>query len=194
MPTTTTLEFIPETHTYRLDGAEIPGVSKIIAFAGLSDMTWVSEEALKRGSYVHQALEFEDLGDLNEADLDEKLKGYLKAWRTFKADFKAEIHCVEQKVHHPIYRYGGTLDRIAKIEGHFCVIDIKSGSPAAWHPIQTALYSMTQDAPHGPGCPRRAAVYVTPEGKYRFITHNNREDFTVAKAAITLAQWKERNQ
>lgn len=187
-----TLTLTPETHTYQLDGLEVLGVSKIIALAGLSDMTWCSEEALKRGSFVHTALEYEDQGQLDEADLDPKLLGYVNAWRKFKTEAKATVHAIESRVFHPLYKYAGTLDRLIEIDGKTYLVDIKSGSPDSWHPIQTALYAMTFDLPAGNVRPLRAAVYVSSEGKYSFIIHAEREDFNVAKAAITIAGFKGR--
>ncbi len=176
------------THSYQLDGQPILGVSKIISLAGLSDMTWCNEEALKRGSFVHSALEYHDEGSLDEADLDPKLLGYVQAWKKFKLEAKATVTAVEKKVFHSLYRYAGTLDRLVVIDGAHYVIDIKSGPPDSWHPIQTALYAMALESEQGGAVrPFRAAVYVTSEGKYSFYVHGDREDFNVAKAAITIA-------
>lgn len=189
-----TLTLHPETHEYAVDGQTVHGVSEIIAAAGLSDMTWVSEEALKRGSYVHEAIEFHTQGDLKEDGLDPKLLGYVNAWKAFEREsgFRVLKHegvwQSEIRKFHPLYRYAGTIDHLGMIGDRLFVVDVKSGEPDYWHAWQLAGYAMLFDLPAGSQRPLRANVYVRPDGSYRFVERKDRADFDVFKAAITIAQ------
>lgn len=189
-----TLTLDPVTHEYAVDAKPVLGVSKILAAAGLTDMTWVTEEGLKRGSYVHQALEYYVQGDLNEADLDPKLVGYVAAYKAFEREsgFKVQkvgsVWQVEIRKAHPIYGYAGTMDYLGHIGTRYLVLDVKSGGPDDWHGFQLAGYAMLNDFPAGNPRPDRANLYVRPDGTYRFIERKDRGDFDVFKAAITIAR------
>lgn len=189
-----TLTLNVSTHEYRVDDRPVLGVSGILAAAGLSDMTWVSEEALKRGSFVHEAIEFHTQGDLKEELLDPKLLGYVNAWKAFERESGFRVIKVdgrwqsEIRKYHPIYHYAGTIDHLGQIGDRFFVVDVKSGEPDHWHAWQLAGYAMLFDFPASSPRPHRANVYVRPDGSYRFMERKDRADFDVFKAAITIAQ------
>jgi hypothetical protein len=197
-----TLTFNSETHTYLAEGTKVPSVSEVLRVAGLIDMDWVSEEAMKRGSFVHQTIEFYLQRDLDEAGLDPKLAAYLAAWKAAEREMcirvlrnEKDAAMVEQRVFHPIYKYAGTLDVLAMLVDRKVVIDIKTGAPSPWHRIQLAGYAMTfTDEMVG-----RVNLYLSVEskfdgqkeiytGKYKFVEHRDRNDFNVWKAALTIAQ------
>lgn len=189
-----TLTLNEASHEYALDGKPVQGVSSIIAAAGLSDMTWVNEEALKRGSYVHEAIQFHVEGQLDEATLDPKLLGYVNAWKAFERESGFSVRRVngiwqsEIRKAHPIYQYAGTMDHLGDIKNRFFVLDVKSGDPADWHAVQLAGYAMLLDFPAGSPRPERANLYVRPDGSYRFVERRDRNDFEVFKAALTIAR------
>ena len=189
-----TLTLNEATHEYRVDNRPVLGVSQIIAAAGLSDMSWVSEEALKRGSYVHEAIQLHVEGTLDEKELDPKLVGYLNAWKAFERESGFKVRQVngiwqsEIRKAHPIYGYAGTMDHLGDLAGHFTVLDVKSGDPDDWHGDQLAGYAMLEDFPAGNPRPNRANLYVRPDGSYRFVERKNREDFETFKAALTIAR------
>lgn len=189
-----TLTLDASTHEYRLDDRPVLGVSRIIAAAGLSDMTWCNEEALKRGSFVHEAIQLSVEGTLDEKDLDPKLAGYVAAWKAFQRESGFKVLQVDGKWqteirrHHPLYGYAGTIDHLGTIGNRLLVLDVKSGDPDGWHGEQLAGYAMTYDLPAGSQRPERANVYVRPDGSYRFVERRDREDFERFKAALTIAR------
>lgn len=189
-----TLTIDAETHEYRVDDRPVLGVSKIISIAGLSDMTWCSEEALKRGSFVHEAIELYIQGVLDEAELDPKLAGYLEAWKKFEKDSGFRVRQVggvwqsEIRKAHPIYGYAGTIDHLGDIGPRLMLVDVKSGDASDWHGEQLAGYAMLFDFPAGSQRPERANVYVRADGSYRFVERKDRGDFERFKAAVTIAQ------
>jgi len=187
-PALAAVEFDEDSHTYRVGGREVPSVTRILDWAGLMDNAWSDEEALKRGSYVHAALEFDDQGDLDEPNLDPNLAGYVAAWRRAKAEvgFLILPDWIERKVFHPIYQYAGMIDRLVAWKDTKAVVDIKSGSPSPWHAIQLALYALTFTTERVV----RLNVYVDRSGGYRLVEHKDRTDFEIAKAALTVGLWR----
>lgn len=194
-----TLTLNETTHEYRVDDRPVLGVSQILALAGLTDMTWVTEEALKRGSYVHTCIEYHVQGDLDESKLDPKLLGYVNAWKAFERESGFRVRQIdgvwqsEIRRHHPIYKYAGTVDHLGDIVTpnylpRYLVVDVKSGEPSDWHGVQLAGYAMLSDFPATSKRPERANLYVRPDGSYRFVERKDRNDFEIFKAAITIAQ------
>lgn len=189
-----TLTLDPTTHTYAVDGRPQIGVSQVLAAACLTDKTWVSEEALKRGSYVHEAVELHVQGVLDEASLDPKLLGYVEAWKKFERESGFKVLCQggvwqsEIRRSHPLYGYAGTIDHLGHIGERLILLDLKSGDPDSWHPWQLAGYAMLFDLPAGSTRPERANLYVRPDGSYRFLERKDRNDFEVFKAALTIAR------
>jgi hypothetical protein len=187
------LTFDPTTHEYRVQERLVPSVTKLIKAAGLIDDTWMDEEALARGSIVHQALEYDDQGDLDEGSIDPRIMGYVEAWRKCRQEMGLEVVANEQKVYHETYRYAGTLDRVVRRAGQLVLIDLKSGSPAAWHALQLALYLMATEQWDINRPTARAAVYLEEDGRYKYVEHKDRNDFAAAKAVITLFNWSQEN-
>ncbi len=188
-----TLSFDHQAHAYTLDGAKLPGVTRLISEAGLSDMNWVTEAALLRGEYIHRTIELFLKDDLVESTLDETLKARLDAFRQFQRETGYQVQRddagkprTEVRLFHPLYRYAGTVDQLGTLGGAPLLLELKSGAPDKWHRIQTALYCMLLDPR-----PRRAVLYLPKSGGYRFVQHHERVDFDVAKAVLTLAAFRE---
>lgn len=183
----TELTFNEETHEYRVADRPVPSVTRILKSAGLIDERWANDGAMKRGSYAHRALEFYDLNDLDESALDPALQPYLDAWKALRRDLPFTVLAVEERVMHPHYGYAGTLDRRVKLAlGQEAVIDLKTGSPAAWHPLQTAGYALT----FTDRILRRFGAYLSETGTYSLIEHKNRSDYDVWRSCVTLHHFK----
>lgn len=186
-----TLTFNEEKHEYAVDGFPVLGVSRILHAAGLIDSTWVREEGLKRGSFIHSAVELHLQGKLDEADLDPRLKGYVDAFKKAQAELLFEVvngsdgvPCIERRVFHPTLGYAGTVDMVVRRgDAPPIVVDLKSGEPDDWHGWQLALYALTFT-----DRVQRANLYVRADGTYRWIERKDRADFEVVKAALTVAQ------
>lgn len=189
------IEFDTDRHEYKIGGVKIPSVTQIIKEAGLMP-TYKPDAnfAMVRGSHVHKATELYDLGRLDEESLDPALAPYLEAWKAYREQAKIEFVAggIEKVVADQAGRFAGTLDRLGlDKEGTLCVIDIKTGSPAPWHSLQMAAYAMTQK-----GLPRRIAVYLSGDGKYK-ATQYPREtliaDQITFQGALAVCLWKRMN-
>jgi len=102
-------EFIEKGHIYKLNGTVIPSCTSVLPYFYHGN----NEDAMTKGSYVHQMIELEAKGILDEETLHPDLKPYLEAYRLFR----------KQHELHGIY-------------------DIKSGSPHPCVELQLAGYSL----------------------------------------------------
>lgn len=180
---------LDKTHTYHVDGVVWPGVTQVLASAGLVNGQWFTEESRRRGQYVHLMTKLHDLGTLNEDAVSDDMRPYLDAWKRFREESKCEILAVEERVANETYRYAGTLDRRIILAGHHGagILDLKTGSPESWHAIQTAAYAFTR-----PDYYRRFALYLGL-GVYKLVEHLNRTDRDIFIAALNIHNWKERH-
>lgn len=124
------LTFDEATHTYTLDGIQLPSVTEITRFCAYdykSDRPWLAEAAARRGTAVHEACALIDYGE--EPEETPEIAGYLKAYRRFLADYKPDWQLIE----HPMGSlaldagYAGTLDRFGTLNGNPAILDIKTG-------------------------------------------------------------------
>lgn len=175
------------THVYTVgDRVGVPSVTTILADVGLIDTTWFTEQALIRGTYVHEATALDDVGDLDDATVDDQLAGYVEAWRAFRRETDMEILSIEQRVASPAFTYAGTLDRRIVFHGFEWVIDIKTGGPLRWHALQVAAYAGALRRPSL----KRATVHLRDNGRYSFAMHADPRDFDIFGAAVALYHWK----
>ena len=182
--TTTTLQFDPATHTYSDEFGEVPSVTQVLKRSGIVDTRWFNPEARTRGSYVAQATELHDRGILDYGDLDVALRPYVDAWGRYLRDSRADIFGIETRVFCPHYRFAGTLDRLANINGSETIIDIKTGAAPAWHALQLAGYAECFETPL-----LRIGVVLKPNGRYTVHEYRSTEDRTHFLAALTVAGW-----
>ena len=83
------ISFDPDTHTYTIDGVEVPSVTTVCRFLSYdqkSDKPWLARVAADRGTRIHAACAMIDYGEEPEEDFD--TAGYLKAYRRFLKDYR----------------------------------------------------------------------------------------------------------
>lgn len=183
---------LTENHEYILDGIRIPGVTEILKESGLSDLSMVNPEILKRnsafGKAVHAVIHYKYKGSLDESSVDEALKPYLQGWDNFIEDFGYVSKGCEFMTYHPVYRYGLTCDHIGEItKGKYvgnAIGDVKTGLPYPSHKYQLGGYKMAIDKKAN-----SFILYLNPEFhrgyKVVFASDNKREQ-GVFLSALTL--------
>ena len=180
-------------HQYRVGGIVYPSVTQILKAAGLVvGYDRIDPAYAIKGTAVHSATEFSDLGTLDESTVDPEIRPHLAAWREFRALTKIVFGSIERRFGSALM-YAGTVDRVVSdFGGKKGVLDIKSGRPAEWHKIQTAGYAtgIYGDSGRSVG---RWAIYLSGEGRFRVEEHTDPADFLVWQAALTVARWKSRN-
>lgn len=196
------LTFDRESHTYRLRGQPVPGVTSLLddTIVDLSRIPRdVLERARARGTAVHVACELYDRGDLDFATMDQSLWPYLQAWDRFKTETKFEIELIEKPVYSERYRYAGTLDRYghgrfrSKSKLSTALIDIKSGEVQTATGVQLAAY-------HGAGVEMgavdksaiRIGVHLQDTGKYKLEVYDSPQDWPVFLACLQIHHYKRR--
>lgn len=137
------LVFDPEKHLYILDGNELPSVTEICRFlnydVAAGAKPWLWDAAADRGTRVHEWCMLHDYGDLYEADVEADALGYVKAYIAFCRDYGPEWELIEHPMACAAVGYGGTLDRLGKIDGKLSLLDIKTTSVLRKVPLAAQL-------------------------------------------------------
>lgn len=188
------LNFDAASHTYQFQGRVVPGVTQILQ--PLVDFSRVPPAVLEAkrdlGTRVHEACQFDDEDDLDEASVQDDVRPYLQAWRKFRLETGAEVIACEQRVFDAMRLFAGTLDRVIKYRGVKWVVDIKTAlaTPSTVGP-QTAAYLR---ALNDFSVIRRAAIRLRPDGSYRLDELTDPNDWAVFNAALTLHNFKEKHR
>jgi hypothetical protein len=199
------LHFDAGSHVYTVTDSNqrsqrVPAVSDLLR--PLTDTYYANtpaaamEFACIRGTYVHRACELDDNNDLDDANLDPGIAGYVAAWRNFKArEGPFAVIVNERPMYHASLRYAGTPDRVLlnTATGHTVLIDIKSTveiNPAVH--VQLAGYELLLKA-NGIAIDHRLAVQLRDDGTYQ-CHPTRREDFLLNTATfhalLTLHNWR----
>ena len=186
------------THVYtHVDGHHPPSVTTILGgVPPWRDVyAQVRPEVLARkaevGRAVHRATWLADEDDLDEASVEAEVAPYLAAWRRFRAEVGFAPVERERPVFHPQLGYAGCPDAV----GHTpqiprpILVDLKTtDEPAAvLAGPQTAAYAEAWLAERDEtGLVERWSVHLREDGTYRLVTHRDRRDFAVFKAALEI--------
>lgn len=189
------LTFDPATHTYYWQGVQVPSVTQVLGSV-LRDYDGIPPHILaaaqERGTFVHEACELDDLGELDQDTLDDTLIPYVMAWRKFRADTRFKPESIEARVYHNGYRYAGTLDRFGDAGAQTWLVDIKSGSmvPRSAGP-QTAAYLAALDIdPAWRKKVKRYVAHLYDNGNYQVVPCNGANDFSVFLACLSIHNWR----
>lgn len=187
------LTFDEASHSYFWQGKPVPGVTSVLN--ALHNFDNVPEAIIKpaqdRGTAVHLACEYDDKGILDESSLDDRIVGYLQAWRQFRSDNATEWTHIEHQCFHKVLRYAGTLDRAGTINGDKWLIDIKTSITS--HPVwgvQTAAYSNAADLTDH----KRGTIQLRADGTYRFHEWKSSNDWPVFVSLLTINNFLEKNK
>jgi hypothetical protein len=164
---------------------EYPRVTDILARAGLIKTEWFTDEGMILGIYVHRAAHYSDQGALKPESIDPKVLPRLRQYWKFLEEKNPELIEIELPVVNHVLRYRGTPDRVVIIDGREGILDLKSPGVYPWQSIQLSMYANCFDRAMA-----RWSLHLHDE-RYILKEHRNRDDWKVAKAAITLAAWKE---
>ncbi len=191
------LAFDKDLHEYRLGGEVIPSVTRIIKDCGLSPFSGsgrseVLECAAQRGTFVHDACQMWDEGDLSWDDLDPVLVPYVEAWKKFREESGFTPKLIEFPIFDEVRRFAGRLDRAGIMGSTFSrvEIDIKTGEVYPDAGIQLAAYQSC--LPDEWRTAKRIAVKLGNDGSYRVHEFKSRDDLKLFNAATTLWHWRKR--
>jgi len=201
--------FDEATHTYLVDGVDVPSVTQILEPLHRSYKTVnpsVLEYAANRGKAVHEALEVYDLG--GELECPSEFAGYVEAYLDWGKVYKPSWIGVEQIVCHEAPRivevngesqlqllpdYIGTLDRIGHFNGGdvLNIVDIKTSQPTKEALVsaclQTYAYAEAYD-PERSNKIERWVLFLKRDGTWRF--QNAKEYEERYNVMGTIAWWR----
>ena len=181
------LTFKAEDHSYWLGLRRVPSVTQILDEMGIISSFAKSETAAFRGSLVHKACHLLLLGKLDWSTVDPRILGKVLAYQKFLDENPVEPIELEQMHLHKDYLYAGTLDALVNHRklGRF-LYDLKTGSPAKYHALQTAAY-----AGFSPGLMRRATLFLYDNERYNLRFHNDRTDWSDFISCVNVYRLKE---
>ena len=124
------VQFDEATHTYTLDGKELPSVTHIIRYLAVDKAKNADQNmalmARERGSAVHEATVMYDYSGEIPDDFPAEYAPYLEAYVQFVRDYKPGWELIEHQMGNATLGFAGTLDRFGVIDGKLCILDIKT--------------------------------------------------------------------
>ena len=122
------LTFEEGTHTYKLNGIEIPSVTTLMQplsrkVYGDTDPD-VLARAAARGTAVHQAAE--NYARFGIEDIAPEFSGYFEAFKSWWDEKKPVILGTECRVYHKTLGYAGTCDLLCIINDQITLVDYKT--------------------------------------------------------------------
>lgn len=124
------VQFDEATHTYTLDGVELPSVTHIIRYLAVDkannadpNMALIARE---RGSAVHEATVMYDYSGEIPDGFPAEYAPYLEAYVQFVRDYKPGWELIEHQMGNATLGFAGTLDRFGVIDDKLCILDIKT--------------------------------------------------------------------
>jgi hypothetical protein len=176
-------------HRYWVDGVEFDGCTTTLASVGLIDRSRYSDEARDRGTYVHDVVHADLLGDLAEENVEPSRFGYLLAARAYIREAGLDVLVVERALADGTRRIAGKPDVVGRARGRFVITDWKTGGQEGWHAFQLSWYEhLARVNGLVSGLVDRVAVYLKDDGTYQTHRFTDRNDWLIAQAAITVVQ------
>ncbi|MFA5376796.1 MAG: hypothetical protein WC455_13690 [Dehalococcoidia bacterium] len=183
------IQFDEPTHTYTVNGEEMPSVTTILADVGITRKDKYPMFAATRGKDIHKLIQLFDENDLDMGSLDDNQFNHLTRWQMALTALGIEKPDHELIVFHPTMGYAGTVDAVHRDTA--TLIEIKSGNKERWHPIQPVAYKMAYEAYFGEEIKRIVLVYTKAEVKDYLKVIDNADDLgLVFAAAVEISRWK----
>ena len=161
----------------------------------------VRDRAALRGTEVHNLAEKVVHGE--EVEVPDHLAGHLEAYIQFLDDFQVVPVLVEKAVFSRSYKYAGTFDLVAEINGIRWLLDIKTNASGVYAEtaLQLAAYRFAdfyiEDdlSEHAmPEVERTGVIHVTASGYELVPVIANRDEFGTFCHAIQMANWMDDNK
>ena len=195
------LQFDEPSHTYKLDGNPIPGLTTMIDECGYREKGagFYTTASRQRGNAVHKVTELIDIHapqarTIDEAlyylNIDERLIGYAAGYLLFKKETNFQPEIIEKPVAIFSLRVGCIPDRWGKIwNGQKVVVDLKSWKGQGIRPkhpaeLQTAGQAMAFRESMALDTSVRILLKLPGDGSYRqYVCNNQRDEMTLAACA-----------
>lgn len=196
------IDFDAETHTYRLRGVPVPGVTAAMvplthgSFYGIAADVLAAASLL--GRQVHACIEQDIRGELDDDAMLDAWRPYVAQWRKFRAVSGFEPILSESIVYSERDGYAGTLDLFGRLNGRLALVDAKRTAmvPRSAGP-QTAAYLRALRSCRPDICPPgahvdRFALHLKPgdEIGFRLVPFKDARDELDFLAALRVTKWR----
>ena len=203
------LEYDDKAHSYKVEGVKVPSVTRVVDGCFPKDLThWalsigqeeydkVINDALEVGNDTHQWIE----DYINYGHACENTDGLwrcnqilktVKAFLEWEEEYNPEWIDAERKVYCYKYKYAGTVDAVAKINGRVCVIDFKT-SKKIYKPYHLQVTAYAQAIKRMDGLrrwPLGVILRLDKEtGKFENKVFEPKHNFNTFKKCLELKQW-----
>jgi hypothetical protein len=186
------LQFDEPSHTYRVGGATVPGVTA--ALAALEDFSDVSPPVLQAaqrfGHHVHKACALLVRGQLDWDRLDPALVPYIRGADRFLKESGIIVVGSEVAVYHPLHRYAGTLDLAGIWRERLGIFDFKSGEIPRTVGPQLAAYEAAYIHDKPKSRPTRRYVIALRPNDYRVKLLTDPNDYSMFLSALNCFKFR----
>jgi 23S rRNA pseudoU1915 N3-methylase RlmH len=147
-------------------------------------------DAKDRGSTVHSIVESWKQTKKNIATIPDQFKGYADAFYKFVKTNHVEIKEHEKTVVSRLYRFAGTLDILAKINGNkkLMIIDVKTGK-GLYPEVELQLSAYRQALKEEGVEADIAALLLGEDGTYQFAKYE-KDRLEQFLACLTIWRWQ----
>ena len=204
------LDYDEDAHSYKVDGVKVPSVTRIVDACFPKNLTnWavtlgeeeyhrILDEALDIGNYTHEWIEAylnQPTIELKDHAIPDENHGSYKSIKSFlnwDKDYEPEWIDSERKIYCDKYKYAGTVDAVAKINGRVCVIDFKT-SRKIYKPYHLQVTAYAQAIKRIDGLKRWPLGIILrldkETGEYEQKVFEPKDHFDTFKKCLELRQW-----
>lgn len=198
------LEYDDKAHSYKVEGVKVPSVTRVVDGCFPKDLThWalsigqeeydkVISEALEIGNDTHQWIE--DYINYGHActEPEDYISKSVNAFLGWTTEYNPEWVDAERKVYCDKYKYAGTVDAVAKINGRIVVIDFKT-SKKIYKPYHLQVTAYAQAIKRMDGLRRWPLGIILrldkETGKFEQKVFEPKNNFNTFKKCLELKQW-----
>ena len=198
------LEYDDKAHSYKVEGIKVPSVTRVVDGCFPKDLThWalsigqeeydkVISEALEVGNDTHQWIEHYINYGHACAEPEDYISKSVNAFLDWTTEYNPEWVDAERKIYCDKYKYAGTVDAVAKINGRVCVIDFKT-SKKVYKPYHLQVTAYAQAIKRMDGLRRWPLGMILrldkETGEFEQKVFEPKHNFNTFKKCLELKQW-----
>jgi len=198
------LEYDDKAHSYKVEGVKVPSVTRVVDGCFPKDLThWalsigqeeydkVINDALEIGNDTHQWIEHYINYGHACTEPEDYISKSVNAFLDWTTEYNPEWVDAERKVYCDKYKYAGTVDAVAKINGRVCVIDFKT-SKKVYKPYHLQVTAYAQAIKRMDGLRRWPLGIILrldkETGKFEHKVFEPKHNFNTFKKCLELKQW-----
>ena len=198
------LEYDDKAHSYKVEGVKVPSVTRVVDGCFPKDLThWalsigqeeydkVINDALEIGNDTHQWIEHYINYGHACTEPEDYISKSVNAFLDWTTEYKPEWVDAERKIYCDKYKYAGTVDAVAKINGRVCVIDFKT-SKKVYKPYHLQVTAYAQAIKRMDGLRRWPLGIILrldkETGKFEHKVFEPKHNFNTFKKCLELKQW-----